>query len=223
VRDVFPDSPDFVRQIHTADPAIVYVCSPNNPTGGVLPLEVIERIAAGTSAIVMVDEAYIDFGGQSAVPILGERDNLIVTRTFSKAFGLAGLRVGYAIAPPRIVSQVEAARGPYKVSGIAERAAIAALQNDRGWVAETVAKTITNRGRFSQALAELGFEPLESEANFLLVPVNDSTALSAFLRSRGIGVRAFRGLAGIGDAVRITVGPWEMMSECIAALREVVS
>jgi histidinol-phosphate aminotransferase len=109
------------------------------------------------------------------------------------------------------------------VTTIAERVAVEVLQNDGGWVRDKVAETITNRRRFTEALVTLGLEPIESEANFVLVPVDDSTSMSNELRTRGIGVRAFRGLDGIGDAIRITIGPWEMMAQCIGALRESVS
>jgi histidinol-phosphate aminotransferase len=222
LRDVPRNSADVIAEVRKASAAIVYACSPNNPTGDLIASQTIERIV-DTNSVVIVDEAYIDFGGTSAVGMLDERSNLLITRTFSKAYGLAGLRVGYAIGDPRLIGRVEAARGPYKVTTIAERVAIEVLQNDGGWVRDKVAETITNRRRFTEALVTLGLEPIESEANFVLVPVDDSTSMSNELRTRGIGVRAFRGLDGIGDAIRITIGPWEMMAQCIGALRESVS
>ena len=223
LRDVPRNSTDVIAEIRQANPAIVYACSPNNPTGDLIAVEIIEQIADDAKCVVIVDEAYIDFGGTSALDTLRGRTNLLITRTFSKAYGLAGLRVGYAIGDPLVIERVEAARGPYKVTTIAERVAIQVLQNDRDWVRDKVARTIRNRRRFTQALVDLGLKPIESEANFVLVPVDDSALMSDELRSRGIGVRSFRGLQGIGDAIRITIGPWEMMSRCINALGEIVS
>jgi histidinol-phosphate aminotransferase len=223
VRDIPRRSSDLIAEIHRSNPSIVYTCSPNNPTGDLIPAETIRRIVDDAKGVVIVDEAYIDFGGTSALGLLRDRTNLMITRTFSKAYGLAGLRVGYAIGDPQLIDRVEATRGPYKVTTTAERVAIEVLQNDRGWVADKVSQTITNRRRFTQELIDLGLKPIESEANFVLVPVENATLISDDLRARGISVRSFCGLQGIGDALRITVGPWEMMSQCIAALGEIVS
>ncbi len=222
VRDIPRNLTDVIGEIRRAIPAIVYTCSPNNPTGDLIAGEVIERIVDDAKGVVIVDEAYIDFGSTSALALLPDRSNLLITRTFSKAYGLAGLRVGYAIGDPELIERVEAARGPYKVTTTAERCAIEVLQNDRAWVADKAAKVITNRGRFTQELIDLGLKPIESEANFVLVPVEDSTFMSGELRLRGISVRSFYALQGIGDALRITVGPWDMMRQCIAALGEIV-
>ena len=209
------DSPEELAQ---ACARIVYLCSPNNPTGGVLSRSFIEQVIENATGLVIVDEAYAEFAESSAIDLVSRYENVIVTRTFSKAFGLAGLRVGYGIAAPAIAREVEKARGPYKLSSIGERAAIAALTGDIGWMRETVAKVRENRHRFTESLRQLGFEPLASEANFLLVPVKDAPGVAAQMRESGVEVRAFEGLREIGDALRISIGPWKMMEECIAAL-----
>jgi len=223
VRDIPRDSSNVIAEIRETNPAIVYLCSPNNPTGDLIAAEMIQQIVDDATGVVIVDEAYIDFGGTSALGLLRGRSNLLITRTFSKAYGLAGLRVGYAVGDPALIERVEAARGPYKVTMTAERVVMQVLQNDRSWVADKVTKAITNRRRFSEALIDLGLRPIQSEANFVLVPVENSALMSDELRSRGISVRSFCGLQGIGDALRITVGPWETMALCIAALEEIVS
>jgi len=201
---------------------IVYLCSPNNPTGGAVSPEAIAHVVDRATGVVIVDEAYIEFAAPlaSLAASSSRRANLLVARTLSKAFGLAGLRVGYAVGAPALVADVEKSRGPYKVSGPAERAAIAALESDRAWVAHRVAEVVANRGRFAAALAQAGRVVAPSHANFVLVRVADAAATAAAMRARGVAVRPFPGLRGIGEAVRITIGPWPMMERALVALAE---
>jgi histidinol-phosphate aminotransferase len=113
---------------------------------------------------------------------------------------------------------VEKSRGPYKVTSLAERAAMAAMTSDRGWVDEKVAEARANRDRFAERLRGLALHPIESRANFVLVPVADSQRTAGRLARSGVAVRRLENLTGIGDALRITIGPWAMMEECLAAL-----
>ena len=204
-------------QVSAVKAAVTYICTPNNPTGVALPFSVASTIVDGAEGIVVIDGAYAEFGGETMTP-LAASGKAIVTRTMSKAFGLAGLRVGYGIASPEIVLAVEKARGPYKVSVAAEAAAAAALTGDIAWVKERASDAVRNRDRFSSELRALGYAPLESSANFVLVPVRDCGKTAEQLRAAGIAVRGFPGLTGIGDAVRITIGPWQLMRECLDAL-----
>ncbi|HEV2017231.1 MAG TPA: histidinol-phosphate transaminase [Gemmatimonadaceae bacterium] len=197
---------------------IIYLCSPNNPTGGALPRRMVEQIVENARGLVIIDQAYVEFGGDSYIDLASCGRPVLITRTMSKAFGLAGLRVGYGIGSPQLIGEVLKARGPYKVSALAERAAIAALENDQGWVTDRVNEVIGNRSRFRAALAERGMTPLESSANFVLVPVADCAAVSRRLERVGIRVRVLPGLAGICDAIRIAIGPWSMMQRCLDAL-----
>jgi histidinol-phosphate/aromatic aminotransferase/cobyric acid decarboxylase-like protein len=116
------------------------------------------------------------------------------------------------------VGEIMKARGPYKVNALAERAAIAALEKDQTWVADRIAEAVENRTRFRRELALRGITSLPSAANFVLLPVEDCAAVSGQLRSLGIGVRAMPALPGIGDAVRIGIGPWDLMERCLDAL-----
>lgn len=205
--------------------AITYLCSPNNPTGTVVPPAVIERIAAESRGIVLVDEAYGEFSGWSAVSLLPRMPNLLVTRTFSKAFGLAGLRVGYAIGDPALVREIAKARGPYALTAAAEPVAIAALREDIDWVRSRVADAIESRSRLTAALRALGFRAYPSGANFVLMAPDESrgprtAAIAEALRNAGIAVRSFASLAGIGNAVRITVGPWPVMTRVLGVLAD---
>lgn len=201
---------------------VIYLCSPNNPTGAVLPPGFVEKLIARTSAVVVLDEAYIDYAAtESLVKTAVRSDRLIVIRTLSKAFGLAGLRVGWAVGPQRLIREVEKTRGPYKVGNVAERAAISTLTDDRAWVAEKAKETVALRERFAAALRERGFAPLPSEANFVLVPTKKPCEpIADRMRERQVSVRAFPALQGIGDAVRITIGPWPLMQTCLDALTE---
>ena len=213
--------PDVRRFVET-NAAVSYICSPNNPTGVLIDRADLEAIVAGTSGAVIVDEAYTEFAGASSVDLVKTNDRVVIARTLSKAFGLAGLRVGYAIAAPRLAIEIEKARGPFKVSAPGERAALAALTEDREWVAARVAEAVANRERFIAELKAMGLGPLPSASNFVLVPVKDATELARRLRAVGIAVRAFAALPTIGDAVRITVGPWDVMEATLTGLRTCV-
>jgi histidinol-phosphate aminotransferase len=201
---------------------VIYLCSPNNPTGGCFSKPAIEKVIAGVRGVVLLDEAYAEFCGGEWFRAAPPRRNLLVVRTLSKAFGLAGLRIGYVTGAAELLREVVKARGPYKVSALAECAAVAALNEDREWMRERVHLVVENRERFVAELAALGMAPLPSAANFVLVPVPDAAAAGAALRRRGVSVRAFRSLAGIGDALRISIGTWPMLEAALAALEEAV-
>lgn len=204
---------------------IVYLCSPNNPTGAALPPGFVDEVLARTGAVVILDEAYVDFAkGPSRAAEATGRERLLVVRTMSKAFGLAGLRVGWAAGSEHLIGEIEKTRGPYKVGGLAERAAVAALTEDRAWVADRIAESNALRERLIAELRARGFAPLPTQANFVLVPVALSAELVATrMREHGVSVRAFPGLSGIGEAVRISVGPWEMLAPCLEALSHAVA
>ena len=197
---------------------IIYLCSPNNPTGTAFSRKAVEQIVERAPGLVIIDQAYVEFGGDNFTDLASSGRPVLVTRTMSKAFGLAGLRVGYGIGSPELIAEVLKARGPYKVNALAERASIAALDNDRGWMTERVDEVVANRSRFRAELANHGIGSLESSANFVLIPVNDCAASSGKLERAGICARPFRNLPGIGDAMRIAIGPWNIMQLCLDAL-----
>jgi histidinol-phosphate aminotransferase len=178
----------------------------------------VETIVSEAPGLVIIDEAYVEFGGESFVSLVSG-GRVLVTRTMSKAFGLAGLRIGYGIGSPAIVAAVEKSRGPYKVSAVAEAAATAVLAEDCDWVTARITDVQVNRARFIGGLEAIGYAPIVSSANFVLVPVRDYQVELQGLRNAGIAVRALPGLTGIGDALRIAIGPWDMMQQCLDALR----
>jgi histidinol-phosphate aminotransferase len=202
---------------------VIYLCSPNNPTGTTLTRRSVERIVNNAPGVVILDEAYAEFADGDYLDLLAGSDRLVITRTLSKAFGLAGLRVGYAVSSPALAREIEKSRGPYKVSALAEQAAIAALTEDREWVVDRIGDARESKARLTQELRNRGLAPIESQANFVLLPLPRANRIAARLREIGVAVRPFPALKGIGDAIRITVGPWPMMEECLAALDGVLS
>ena len=213
-------------------PALVYVCRPNNPTGEVAPREwfeaLLELAAAGgagrAAPLVILDEAYADFAEDSWITRGAEIPGLLVARTSSKAYGLAGLRCGFGVAAPETALEIEKSRGPYKVARLTAEAVAAAVRDEEGWMAGIVAEALTNRTRLHDALAARGLDPIPSQANFILfrAPSGDAYADMASFRKHGIGIRPFRGIAGLGEGLRVTVGPWPLMERFLGALDAVL-
>lgn len=198
-------------------PALVYVCRPNNPTGHVAPTEWVDALldAAGEDGpLVLLDEAYVDFGGDTFAARAATHPRLLVARTLSKAFGLAGIRVGYAVAAADTAFEIEKARGPYKVSRLAAEAGAAALRDQEGWVTRTVSECVANRARTWDELARRGLDPLPSSANFILFrsPDADAKRAALALRALGVAVRPF------ADTLRVTIAPWPLMERFFEAL-----
>jgi histidinol-phosphate aminotransferase len=213
-----------------AGPAdLVYVCSPDNPTGARVPDAVLAALLARAPGVVVLDEAYVEFAANTPeaarahARLAARHPRLVVTRTLSKAWGLAGLRVGLAIAAPTPAARMRELRGPYALAAPSERAAAAVLRADAAWVARRVALVRRDRARLGAALVALGLAPLPSHANFVLVPVRDATTLAQRLEAAGVRVRALTALPGIGDAIRITVAPWRELRRLLAALAEVLA
>lgn len=214
-----------------ADPALVYLCRPNNPTGASLPEAWIDDLLAAVGdegPLVAIDEAYADFGSGTLIGRAADHPRLVVLRTLSKAYGLAGLRVGFAVANARITAEAEKSRGPYKVNHLAALAASAAVLDEEGWVGDVVRVVKDNRARLAEALETLGFDVLPSDANFLLVPWRGPHAgertlseLMERLRSQGVSVRPFPDLPGLGDTFRVTIGPWARMQRFLEVLEGV--
>ncbi len=200
--------------------AVTYLCSPNNPTGGLVVQRELRRVVEEATGLVVLDEAYADYAGETLIADAAARGNLLVTRTFSKSFGLAGLRVGYGVTHPAIAAAIERARGPYTVNLLAERAAVAAVTNDLDWMQAHVREAIDMRDRLAAELRALGFAPLPSRANFLCIPVRDARAFGSACSTRGVLVRAFTALPVVGDAVRVAAAPWDTLARVVDAARQ---
>lgn len=198
---------------------IVFLTSPNNPTGNVLPLEQARAVCA-MDALVIIDEAYIEFGGATAVPLLAEFPNLVVLRTFSKWAGIAGLRVGYALCDPEFAKLMMAIKQPYSVNVAADVAAQAAIAH-RAEIFETVRALVAERGRMVQLLEGLGWlKALPSESNFVLFRVEGRPAkdVARGLRQRGVLVRYYA-RPDLSDYVRISAGRPEDTDRLVEALK----
>lgn len=201
---------------------LIYVCSPNNPTGALVARRTLETLIDNAPGVLLIDEAYGEFAGVSNVDLLQRSPRVMLIRTMSKAFGLAGLRIGYALGHPSLVAEVEKSRGPYKVSALAEQVAITALRHDVQWVEEHIQRAIENRDRLMIELLKLGLDPMPSSANFVCVPVPDCVAVGAAMHAKGVGVRPFPNLPRVGDTLRISVGPWPLLEQCVKTLAAVL-
>ena len=204
---------------------VIYLCSPNNPTGTVTPADVVRRIVRESTAIVIFDGAYAEFAPEledlrAEAPAL---ERLLVLGTFSKAWGLAGLRVGYAVGGAALVQAVQKSRGPYKLNTMAERAAVAALTQDDAWMRRHAADAVECRERVVGELRALGLSPLDSRGNFVCVPVPNARAVASALAERGVAVRAFTGLPVFGDVLRVGMAPWPVVEQFMRALRAVLA
>ena len=201
---------------------LIYVCSPNNPTGALVARRTLEKLIDGAPGVLLVDEAYVEFAGVSNIDLLTRSDRVLLIRTMSKAFGLAGLRVGYALGHPQLIAEVEKSRGPYKVNALAEQVATTALRHDVQWVEEHIQLAIENRDRLTIELQKLDLDPMPSSANFVCVPVKNCVAVGMAMREKGVGVRPFPNLPRVGDCLRISVGPWPMVDRCLKTLGAVL-
>jgi histidinol-phosphate aminotransferase len=200
---------------------LVFVASPNNPTGNLLSDDELMALL-DTGLPVVVDEAYAEFAGRSYAQLVRRHENLIVLRTLSKWAGLAGLRLGYLIAAPALVEVALKAKQPYNVNVAAEAAAIASLA-DRRYLMEHVAAMVEERDRLAAALADLDFlDVLPSQGNFLLCRVRgvEASELAAGLAERGIMVRYFSA-PRLRDCLRISVGRPEHTQAVADGLRAV--
>lgn len=212
--------PDVEALLATKAP-IIYVATPNNPSGQAASADAVRALMDRAPGIVMLDEAYTEYTGGSWAQEAAERDNVVVTRTFSKAWGLAGLRIGYAVASPGLIYEIEKARGPYKVSAVAELAATAALDHDGAWLDELVTTTRKVREGVRQRLLALRFEVAETDTNFLSIPVDDPKGVVELMADRGIGVRPFVDAPVVGNLIRVSIGPEPMMERFLEVIREI--
>ncbi len=196
--------------------------NPNAPTGCLLPLEAIERLLkANSESVVLVDEAYVDFGGESAIALVDRYPNLLVTQTLSKSRSLAGLRVGLAVGHPDLIEALERIKNSfnsYPLDRIAIAGAAAAFA-DREYFEQTCRQVIASREAVVAALHERGFEVLPSAANFIFArhPQRDAAAIAAALREQGVIVRHFK-QPRIEQFLRITIGMPEQNQALLEAL-----
>lgn len=201
---------------------IIFLCSPNNPTGNCLNREDIEIVLNNFNGLVVIDEAYINFSRQrSFIPELTEYPNLVILQTLSKAWGLAGLRIGMAFAAPEIIEVMNKIKPPYNVSEVTQTLAAEALSKTEE-INKQIRETVQQREWLKQELAQFSFvqKIYPSDANFLLVKMDDPKTVYNHLSSKGIVVRDRSSVSGCEGCLRITVGTSSENRLLISALQE---
>lgn len=211
---------DAAQQVRDATPDVVFLCSPNNPTGTAMALETVEAVYQECSGVVIVDEAYAEFarpGTPSALTLLPGRERLVVARTMSKAFALAGARLGYLAADPAVTDALRLVRLPYHLSSLTQAAARAALAHAPELLS-TVEAIKTQRDRIVERLSELRLDPVPSDANFVLFGgLDDEQAVWHRLLDAGVLVRD----VGIRHHLRVTAGTPAETSAFLLAMEEI--
>ena len=204
-------------------PEIVVVCSPNNPTGMCEPLPHVSALAEATQGIVVVDEAYAEFASpeKSVKPLLERYRNLVLVKTFSKAWRLAGVRIGYMLADPSLIEELARVRLPYHLSAITQLIGVAAIRHARETL-ELVLAIATERDRIVDGLNERGVVTYPSDANFVLFEVDVPEVVWERLLERGVLVRRYDGVPSLERCLRVTAGTREETDAFLAALTEVL-
>lgn len=206
---------------------VTVVACPNNPTGNRFPRDDLLRLVEESDGMVVIDEAYIEYANEdgkdlSLIRDVDEHDNLIVTRTFSKAYGLAGLRTGYLAANQEVTRRLLLTKPPYNVNVVSEALAVAALQHT-AWLQDNVAQVQGERERLADRLRTLGFRVHPSDANFILCDApTDPAVLQAGLKRHNILARTFPGKPRLEQTIRFTVGAPEHTDALVTALEAVL-
>lgn len=218
------DIQDYLAKSHQCGG--VLIPNPNAPTGRILALKDIEQLVAGhPDAVVVIDEAYVDFGGESAVKLINQYPNLLVVQTLSKSRSLAGMRVGFAMGHPDLINGLERVKNSfnsYPLDRLAIVGAVAAI-NDKDYFDATCSKVIANREKLVAGMTQLGFDVLPSAANFIFAKhqVRDASEISQLLREKGIIVRHFS-QKRIQQFLRISIGTEEECQALLSALSAIL-
>jgi len=205
-----------------ADPApLKFIVNPNSPSGALFDRDAVEGAVAASSGVVVIDEAYVDFAPHSCLPLLEQYDNVLLLRTFSKSYGLAGLRIGFALGPREVIETLSSVKDSYNVDRLAIVAAVAAIE-DEDHHRKLVDAVVHNRGELGAALAGMGFDVVPSATNFIFArPPKPAAGIVAALRERRILVRHYD-REPIAGWIRITVGTRDQHDKLLKALKEVL-
>ncbi len=213
----------FIKKVRAVNADLAVVCNPNNPTGNALTVAQIEEIAKNIDCAFLLDEAYVEFYGHSAFGLIKKYPNLIVARTFSKAYGLAAARVGYMLAQEDVTRMINKAFMPYHMNVLSLAAADIVYQMRDEFVPR-IQMTIAERQRIFEQLKKLrGVEVFPSQTNFILIRLERSAALNEYLESLDIGIRFFSpNAAGLKNCLRISIGTRIENDEVFAAIKNFV-
>jgi len=213
------DVPALVEAVKRNPASVIILCSPNNPTGSTIPEADLRKILHYHSGFCILDQAYVEFGGYNAMPLLREFPNLIVTRTFSKAFSGAGLRIGYLSGTPAVVNEINKIKLPYNINFFSEQVASVLLRNLR-IVKERIVLITTERDALYAFLKTLPFDKVyPSGANFILVRCREKQGLFDSLKKKGILVRDVSSYPMLENCLRISVGSAEENNVLKGAVR----
>jgi len=203
--------------------AVTFVCTPNSPSGTVAPVEQLAKIAGNVPGVLVIDEAYVDFADSDAMGLTRKHDNVIVLRTLSKGYSLAGLRLGYGVADPKLLATLIKVKDSYPVDSIACAVGAAAVK-DQAYRKRCVAKVKASRRKLSADLWKLGFKVWPSQSNFLLArpPEGDAERIYQGLKAKGILVRYFKE-PRLDDKLRITVGTDKQNAALVQSTRELLA
>jgi histidinol-phosphate aminotransferase len=209
--------------IEREQPDVTVICSPNNPTGCVLGEGDVDGLLSAARGLVVVDEAYHEFSGQTVAGLLDDHPNLLVFRTFSKALGLAGLRVGYLLAAPGVAREVSKAVLPYNLNVFSQTAAEVAVELYEGELRPRIAEIVAERERLFAGLKNVGgLSPVASRANFMVVrTTRPPRRVYEELLGRGVLVRDVSGYPMLDDYFRVSVGTREENDLLLAGLRDI--
>jgi histidinol-phosphate aminotransferase len=205
-----------------ADPArLKFIVNPNSPTGALFDRPLVEAVVAASTGVVVIDEAYVDFAPHSCLPLLERYDNVLLLRTFSKSYGLAGMRIGFALGPSDLIDALDSVKDSYNVDRLAIVAAVAAIEDEQHHKM-LVDEVVRNRGSLGESLERMGFEVVPSSANFVFVkPPRPADGVVAALRERKILVRHYD-REPIAGWIRITIGTREQHEKLLAALEDIL-
>lgn len=211
---------EFIKKIREVNASLAVVCNPNNPTGNALTVDDVEKIASSIDCAFLLDEAYVEFYGHSAVNLVKKYPNLIVARTFSKAYGLAGARVGYMIAQSEVTQMINKTFMPYHMNTLSLVTADIVYQMRDEFVPR-IQMTIAERQRMIGRLQSLkGVEIFPSNTNFILIRLEKADELNKYLEALGIGIRFFSPTApGLKNCLRISIGTRTENDEVFAAIK----
>ncbi|MBN1343337.1 MAG: histidinol-phosphate transaminase [Phycisphaerae bacterium] len=205
-----------------ADGRVTFLCNPNSPSGTFVPVERVAELARKVRGVLVVDEAYVDFADENCMRLASELPNVLVLRTLSKGYSLAGMRFGYGVGSPELIEGLVKVKDSYNVDAISIAAATAAMR-DQEYARGNWERVRSERERLTGELTGLGFSVLPSQSNFLLASIADPTAESLYesLKARKILVRYFK-QPRLDGSLRITVGTPKENDALLAALRELV-
>ncbi|MFH7026456.1 MAG: histidinol-phosphate transaminase [Heteroscytonema crispum UTEX LB 1556] len=207
-----------LEELIAANGAVTFIATPNSPSGHAVPIEELRKLATKVSGVLVIDEAYVDFAQENALELVKEFENVIVIRTLSKGYSLAGVRLGFAIANPRLLSGLYKVKDSYNVDAIACAVGAAAM-SDQVYKNACAERVKISRSKLAANLKQLGFRVWDSQANFLLVqpPKGNAEYLYQKLKEQGILVRYFK-QPKLDDKLRITVGTDEQNQTLVEAL-----